>query len=162
MGFVLIVLQPMQWNDVSKFLCNKQSAQWILEGDIRACFDKISHDWLLENIPMDSRILKQWLKAGFIEKQTIFPNQEVGINFTSALLTWLLISIRRSCETSPSMERVNRKSIRYVTQDDSVITGLSRELLENEIKTCNYRISSGQRIGTFARENEDYSHKRRL
>jgi len=59
-----------------KVLCSKHSAQWILEGDIRACFDKISHDWLLDNIPMESRILKQWLKAGFIEKQTLFPTPE--------------------------------------------------------------------------------------
>src|ERR1700757_4454994 len=27
--------------------------QWILEGDIRSCFDRISHDWLLANVPMD-------------------------------------------------------------------------------------------------------------
>lgn len=59
-----------------KVLCGKHSAQWILEGDIRACFDKISHDWLLDNIPMESRILKQWLKAGFIEKQTLLPTPE--------------------------------------------------------------------------------------
>ena len=44
------------------------SAQWVLEGDIKACFDKISHNWLLENIMMDKIVLKQWLKAGFIEK----------------------------------------------------------------------------------------------
>jgi RNA-directed DNA polymerase len=27
-------------------LGKKQSPQWILEGDIKACFDKISHDWM--------------------------------------------------------------------------------------------------------------------
>jgi len=42
-----------------KTLANKGSAQWILEGDIKACFDKISHDWLLNNIPIEKRILKQ-------------------------------------------------------------------------------------------------------
>ena len=29
----------------------KGSAQWIMEGDIKGCFDNISHDWMLENIP---------------------------------------------------------------------------------------------------------------
>ncbi|TMO37565.1 group II intron reverse transcriptase/maturase, partial [Pseudoalteromonas sp. S4389] len=31
------------------FLClsKKQSAQWVLEGDIKACFDKIGHQWLM-------------------------------------------------------------------------------------------------------------------
>jgi RNA-directed DNA polymerase len=32
-------------------LAKRHSAQWILEGDIKACFDDISHDWLLEHIP---------------------------------------------------------------------------------------------------------------
>lgn len=27
-------------------LCRKSAAQWILEGDIKACFDRISHPWL--------------------------------------------------------------------------------------------------------------------
>src|SRR6266496_4001054 len=27
--------------------------QWILEGDIKSCFDKISHEWLLAHVPMD-------------------------------------------------------------------------------------------------------------
>jgi RNA-directed DNA polymerase len=31
----------------------KCDAQWILEGDIKGCFDNISHEWLLANIPMD-------------------------------------------------------------------------------------------------------------
>ncbi len=40
------------------------SAQWILEGDIKACFDRISHDWLLTHIPMEKAMLKKWLNAG--------------------------------------------------------------------------------------------------
>ena len=27
--------------------------EWILEGDIQGCFDNISHEWILEHIPMD-------------------------------------------------------------------------------------------------------------
>ena len=49
------------------------SAQWILEGDIKGCFDNISHEWLLENIPTNKTILRKWLKAGFIEEKTLFP-----------------------------------------------------------------------------------------
>ncbi len=32
-------------------LSNSTRPQWILEGDIKSCFDKISHDWLLTHIP---------------------------------------------------------------------------------------------------------------
>ncbi len=42
-------------------LARKVSAQWVLEADIKACFDRISHDWLLENIPLPKWILRQWL-----------------------------------------------------------------------------------------------------
>ena len=49
-------------------LSHAPATQWILEGDIRACFDKISHDWLLANVPMDRTILQKWLKSGYMEK----------------------------------------------------------------------------------------------
>jgi len=50
------------------FIClaKPSSAQWVLEGDIKACFDKIGHQWLMDNIPTDKRMLKQWLGCGFI------------------------------------------------------------------------------------------------
>ena len=44
-------------------LSRKVSPEWVLEGDIKGCFDNISHEWLIENIPMDKSILKQFLKA---------------------------------------------------------------------------------------------------
>jgi len=50
-------------------------APWVLEGDIKGCFDNISHDWLIANVPMDSAVLRKWLKAGFIEKQTRWPTE---------------------------------------------------------------------------------------
>jgi RNA-directed DNA polymerase len=57
-------------------LCKKDtSPQWILEGDIKACFDQISHDWLLANVPMDKAILSKWLKAGYMEKEVFHPTE---------------------------------------------------------------------------------------
>jgi RNA-directed DNA polymerase len=57
------------------FLCLRQktSSTAIYEGDIRGCFDNIRHEWLLENIPMDKRILRQWLKAGYIDLNVLHP-----------------------------------------------------------------------------------------
>src|SRR5260370_26643101 len=49
-------------------LSRKNSAQWILEGDIKSCFDKISHEWLLPHTPMEQTILRKCLKAGCIDK----------------------------------------------------------------------------------------------
>ncbi len=58
--------------------CHKilRGPNWILEGDIKACFDKISHNWLIENIPMDKEVLRKWLKAGFLEKHVLFATTE--------------------------------------------------------------------------------------
>lgn len=58
-------------------LCQKTSAQWILEGDIKACFDQIDHRWLTAHIPMDKVVLQQWLTAGFIDKGS-FNETEAG------------------------------------------------------------------------------------
>jgi len=59
------------------FVClsRKSSAQWVLEGDIKGCFDNINHDWLLDNIPMDKSILTQFLKAGFVYNRHLNPTK---------------------------------------------------------------------------------------
>lgn len=57
-------------------LSRKTSAEWVLEGDIKGCFDHISHEWLVENIPMDKSVLKQFLKAGFVFENELFPTDD--------------------------------------------------------------------------------------
>lgn len=52
------------------------AAQWILEADISSCFDKIRHDWLLTNIPMDKTILRKWLKTGLIDNNVFYHTKE--------------------------------------------------------------------------------------
>ncbi|WP_299573207.1 reverse transcriptase domain-containing protein [uncultured Shewanella sp.] len=49
-------------------MCQKNSSRWILEADIKACFDNINHQWLTDNIQTVKRMLKQWLGCGFIGK----------------------------------------------------------------------------------------------
>jgi RNA-directed DNA polymerase len=39
-------------------------------------FDRISHQWLIDNIPMDKEVLGKWLKAGFLEKHVLFATTE--------------------------------------------------------------------------------------
>src|SRR6266704_2122478 len=39
-------------------LCRNNRAEWILEGDIRSCFDRISHEWVVAHIPLEKTILK--------------------------------------------------------------------------------------------------------
>jgi RNA-directed DNA polymerase len=56
-------------------LSMKNHAQWVLEGDIKGCFDNINHEWLMDNIPMDKSILKQFLKSGFVYKRHLNPTK---------------------------------------------------------------------------------------
>jgi RNA-directed DNA polymerase len=54
----------------------KHMGAWVLEGDIKSCFDRISHEWLIAHIPMDKSILRKWLKAGYMEKDILYPSEE--------------------------------------------------------------------------------------
>lgn len=59
-----------------KILVKKRSSQWILEGDIKSCFDKISHEWLIKHARMDKEILKKWLNAGYVENNIFHRTNE--------------------------------------------------------------------------------------
>ena len=54
-------------------LAKAKSAKWVLEADIKGCFDNISHDWMIANIPTDKAILEKWLTAGFVYQHELFP-----------------------------------------------------------------------------------------
>ena len=53
--------------------CQQDSRDRYLKPISPACFDDISHQWILDNIPVDKKILKQWLNAGFLDKGELFP-----------------------------------------------------------------------------------------
>jgi RNA-directed DNA polymerase len=56
-------------------LSRDDAPEWILEGDIKGCFDHISHRWLLTHIPMDTVILAKWLQCGFLESTNWFATE---------------------------------------------------------------------------------------
>ncbi len=119
-------------------LALKQSAPWILEGDIRSCFDGISHDWLMAHIPMDKAILHQWLKAGFMDKHVLYPT-ETGVPqggvaspvLMNLTLTGLERHITGAFPTFQGHIRTKVHVIRFA--DDFLITGSSQEFLEQEV-----------------------------
>jgi RNA-directed DNA polymerase len=74
-------------------LAHPHGPRWILEGDIQACFDRISHDWLVRHIPMDTDLLRRWLNAGFLEKHVLFATTEgtpQGGIISPVLANWAL------------------------------------------------------------------------
>jgi RNA-directed DNA polymerase len=122
-----------------KLLCRQDSAQWILEGDIQSCFDRISHEWLLTHIPTDKVILPKWLKAGFMEQGYLHPTDagtpQGGI-ISPVLANLALDGLEQELtkKFSKPVAGINTKVhlVRYA--DDFIITGASQELLEREVK----------------------------
>jgi RNA-directed DNA polymerase len=121
-------------------LSRKASAQWVLEGDIKGCFDFISHDWLIANIPMDKVILKKWLKAGYMElgklNATEAGTPQGGI-ISPVLANMALDGLEEVLEFHFGKKdtKASRKTkVNYVRYaDDFIITGISKEMLESEV-----------------------------
>lgn len=118
-------------------LSQANSAQWVLDADISGCFDNISHDWLLANIPMDKAILQKWLKSGFVWNGQMFPTEagtpQGGI-ISPTLANMTLDGMERTLERrfGAKNSRQSWKNKVYLIRyaDDFVITGATKETLE--------------------------------
>ncbi len=56
-------------------LAKSYSPKWILDADIKACFDWIDHDRLMDNILIDKKMLSQWLRCGYVQHRQLFPTK---------------------------------------------------------------------------------------
>src|SRR6202790_5132638 len=122
------------------FNCTGQrnSAQWLLEGDIRGCFDNFSHSWLLKHIPMDKAVLRQWLEAGYVDEGSLFETQAgtaQGGVISPVIANMALDGLENAVRASAGSDRARRLSkinvIRYA--DDFVVTCASKDVLESQV-----------------------------
>lgn len=125
-----------------RLLSKKSSPEWILEGDIKGCFDHISHEWLADNVQIDKGILNKWLKAGVVFNKILTPTKEgtpQGGILSPTLANATLDGMERMLKEwyknryigKGKIYRPKVNLIRYA--DDFVVTAESKELLE-EIK----------------------------
>ncbi|MGL1014509.1 reverse transcriptase domain-containing protein, partial [Vibrio vulnificus] len=118
-----------------KCLAMKRSAQWVLEGDIKSCFDKIGHQWLMDNIAVDKRMLEQWLKSGFMDKGLFYRTDEgtpQGGVISPTLMLMTLAGLEQRIKSTALKKGARANFIGYA--DDFVVTCASKEVLENDIK----------------------------
>jgi RNA-directed DNA polymerase len=125
-----------------KTLNNDNSAEWVLEGDIKCCFDNISHDWMLQQIPTDTGVLQKWLTAGYIENRTSFPTEAgtpqggiISPTLANMVLDGLEKLLNRTFHRKTvAGTTINPKInlIRYA--DDFIITGATKDVLEKEVR----------------------------
>lgn len=120
-------------------LSKANCAQWVLEGDIKACFDRISHEWLLAHVPMDKAILHKWLKAGYMERHVLYPTEEgtpqggiISPVLANLALDGLETVLRKQFPKPHTGYNAKVNFVRYA--DDFIVTGVSKEVLETEVK----------------------------
>jgi RNA-directed DNA polymerase len=107
-------------------LAKRASPQWILEGDIASCFDKISQEWLVKHIPMDRGILTKWLKAGYIERHTFHATEEGTPR--GGIVSPVLCNLTLDGLESALKERFPKGKVNLICfADDFVTTGAPRQ-----------------------------------
>ena len=123
-------------------LSRNMCATWVLEGDIKGCFDNISHDWLIENIPMDKSVLKQFLKAGFVFKNELFPTDDgtpQGGVISPILANMALDGIEKVLSDRFHVNRLGKVDLRFKNAhkvnfvryaDDFIVTAATKEIAE--------------------------------
>lgn len=138
-----------------------RSPEWILDADIEKCFDKINHNWLLENAPMEKYVLKSWLKAGYLEGKKLFPTNEgtpqggvISPTLANLTLNGMENHLKKKFKNNKSIvtptgqrSKVSNciNLIRYA--DDFIVTGRSKRQLERvRLELNNFLAERGLRI----------------
>ena len=127
--------------DIHRRMVHNHSPQWVLEADIKACFDEINHQWLEKNIPMDKTTLNRWLKSGFMEGKKMFPTTSgtpQGGIISPVLANMTLDGLQQRLRETFGFPKTkhSRENKVYLCRyaDDFIITGATKEILENEVK----------------------------
>lgn len=104
--------------------------QWILEGDIKGMFDNISHEWLMSNIPMDKRILRRFLKTGFMDSETLYPTESGTPQ--GGIISPILANMALDGMESMLKKNYKRKEKVNLTRyaDDWIITAVDEQTAE--------------------------------
>jgi RNA-directed DNA polymerase len=112
----------------------KGSPIWILEGDIAGCFDNFDHQWMINNIPTNKRKLRMWLKAGCMEN-ALLKSTDKGTPQGGIISPTLANMALDGIETMLKENFGRGHKIHFVRYaDDFIITGATKEVLENKVK----------------------------
>lgn len=125
-------------------LITRYNSKWVLECDIEKCFDKISHEFLMNNTVLcDKFIVKKWLEAGHIFNKTYTPTNQGTPQ--GGIISPLLCNLALNGLEKAIKETVADKKYRNVATstpkvsvvryaDDLIVTGRSEELLTTIVK----------------------------
>ncbi|GBC59383.1 group II intron reverse transcriptase/maturase [Desulfonema ishimotonii] len=112
----------------------KGSPRWILEADIKGCFDHINHQWMLKHIPAHKGRLRNWLKSGYLERNQFHPT-EAGTpqgGIISPVLANMALDGMDALLKKHFKKAQKIHMVRYA--DDFIITGDTKAVLEHEVR----------------------------
>ncbi|MDM8526212.1 group II intron maturase-specific domain-containing protein [Desulfococcaceae bacterium HSG8] len=124
----------------------------------------MSHEWLVSNIPMNKKLLKQWLRAGFIEKKT-FRTTEEGTPRGGIISPILSNMAPDGPEQKLKEEFTPKDKVHFIRfADDFIVTGATKELIEekavpivrNHIEKRDLSLSEEKTKITHVREGFDF------
>lgn len=147
-----------------------KSPRYVLDGDIRKCFDQINHDALLDKLdtfPIMRRQVRAWLKARiFMQDDTIFPQEgmpqgsvlspllaNIALNGIENLLSDWIAEIPAFSPGGHRISKPNRRKrllfVRYaddfvVLHPDKEIVESAKTLIEEFLKTMSLEIHRGK------------------
>ena len=109
-----------------RLMCaSKYGKRYVLEVDIRKFFDTIDHKWIIDNTPINKKILRKLLQAGVFEYNKLEPG-EAGVPqggvLSPAIANFTLDGLEKAITTP------NTFLVRYA--DDFILTGNSPQHLE--------------------------------
>ncbi|CAK7087490.1 MAG: hypothetical protein ENTB_04234 [Enterocloster aldenensis] len=64
---------------VLQALKGKDAPEFIVCGDVKGFYSHVQHKWLIDHVPMDKRVLAEFLSAGIVFAGELFPAGDVGI-----------------------------------------------------------------------------------
>lgn len=136
-------------------LKQENAPQWVLVCDVKSCYDSISHNWLLNNIPMDKNVLRQFLQSGFVFNNEIFPTDcgiSLGCNLSPLLGNMVLDGLQKllyDLQDSNNIDYYNGYVVRFA--DDIFVTARSelsarkfKSVIENFLSERGLIISEGK------------------
>ena len=122
--------------DAHSFICDSisypDSPEWILIADVKSCYESISHEWIMNNIPMNKKVLHSFIKAGFIFGKELFPTEHgisLGMSISPIIANMSLDGLQKVIFDLHfdqfNIDYSNGNFIRYA--DDIFVTSRTKE-----------------------------------
>ena len=121
----------------------KQKTKYVLDADIAKCFDRIDHKALISKIhtyPTLSRLIKSWLKAGYMNGKELFPTNDgtpqggvISPLLANIALHGMEERVKQYAETLKGQKARNRYALSLIRYADDFVI-IHEDL--NVVKKC--------------------------